>query len=152
MGLASRGDFSRAKNPSARAAPAHPPGPENPPKPPAKKSSLPAKMCKKWGFWAKKCIFGQFVHNFAQNDLFFCGHSPPLQGCQSVGKNPPIYTVLNAAFSAPDPPACGTVVGHQFPTPSHGLRRPFLQNPKNRTFPKYDDGSRKSPTTFFMII
>src|SRR6478752_8837848 len=55
-------------------------------------------------------------------------------------------------FRPPDPPACGTVVGHQFPTPSHGLPTPIFEKPEKSSFRKNDDGSRKSPTTFFYNI
>ena len=96
----------------------------------------PAKMCKKWGFLGEKaCIFGQFVHNFAQSLFLFFADIAPLQGCQSVRKkNPPIYTVLNAAFFGPDPR-----LWHRGGTPSsrralHGLRRQILQNSKKRVF------------------
>jgi hypothetical protein len=68
MGLASRGDFSRAKNPSARAAPAHPPDPQKPRFWACQKVvPPPCKNVQKMGFLGEKaCIFGQFVHNFAQ--------------------------------------------------------------------------------------
>ena len=80
--------------------------PENPHFRPAKKSSLPpAKMCKKWGFWAKKRAFSVNLCTILhKNDLFFADIAPRYRAASPSGKNPPIYTVLNAAFSAPGPP------------------------------------------------
>jgi hypothetical protein len=37
-------------------------------------------------------------------DTFFADIAPGLWAASPSGKNPPIYTVLNAAFSAPGPP------------------------------------------------
>jgi hypothetical protein len=73
---------------------------------PAKKSSLPpAKMCKKWRFWAKKRAFSVNLCTILhKNDLFFADIAPRYRAASPSGKNPPIYTVLNAAFSAPGPP------------------------------------------------
>jgi hypothetical protein len=90
------------------------------------------------GFLGEKaCIFGQFVHNFAQKWPLFCGHSPPLQGCQSVGKKPAnLYSTKCRIFGPRTPPACGTVVGHQFPTPSHGLPTPVLPKTRKTCFRK----------------
>ena len=75
------------------------------------------KMCKKWRFLLKKW---RFLHEFSggvhENECFFASIAPRLtRGCP-CGKNPPIYTVLNAAFSAPTPPAGGTVVEIHLPT------------------------------------
>jgi hypothetical protein len=80
--------------------------PKNPVFGPAKKSSLPpAKMCKKWGFWAKKRAFSVNLCTILhKNDLFFADIAPRYRAASPSGKNPPIYTVLNAAFSAPGPP------------------------------------------------
>jgi hypothetical protein len=80
--------------------------PQNPDFGPAKKSSLPpAKMCKKWGFWAKKRAFSVNLCTILhKNDLFFADIAPRYRAASPSGKNPPIYTVLNAAFSAPGPP------------------------------------------------
>jgi hypothetical protein len=80
--------------------------PKNPHFGPAKKSSLPpAKMCKKWGFWAKKRAFSVNLCTILhKNDLFFADIAPRYRAASPSGKNPPIYTVLNAAFSAPGPP------------------------------------------------
>jgi hypothetical protein len=60
--------FFRNKIPSRARAPAHPPGPEKPPKTPCQKVvPPPCKNVQKMGFLGEKaCIFGQFVHNFAQ--------------------------------------------------------------------------------------
>jgi hypothetical protein len=86
--------------------PRTPPDPKNPVFGPAKKSSLPpAKMCKKWGFWAKKRAFSVNLCTILhKNDLFFADIAPRYRAASPSGKNPPIYTVLNAAFSAPGPP------------------------------------------------
>jgi hypothetical protein len=91
----------------ARAATgATPRTPKNPVFGPAKKSSLPpAKMCKKGGFWAKKRAFSVNLCTILhKNDLFFADIAPRYRAASPSGKNPPIYTVLNAAFSAPGPP------------------------------------------------
>src|SRR6478735_6616514 len=80
--------------------------PENPHFRPAKKSSLPpAKMCKKVRFWVKKRAFSTILCTILhKNDLFFTDIAPRYRAASPSGKNPPIYTVLNAAFSAPGPP------------------------------------------------
>jgi hypothetical protein len=73
---------------------------------PAKKSPLPpAKMCKKVRFWVKKRAFSTILCTILhKNDLFFTDIAPRYRAASPSGKNPPIYTVLNAAFSAPGPP------------------------------------------------
>src|SRR6478752_7346806 len=53
-----RGVFSKQKTGLGRGRSRDSRTPQNPDFGPAKKSSLPpAKMCKKWGFWAKKRAF-----------------------------------------------------------------------------------------------
>jgi hypothetical protein len=75
----------------------------------------------------KACNFDQFVHENAHFWHLFCGHSSRPMGCQSVGKKPAnLYSTKCRIFGPRTPPACGTVVGHQFPTPSHGL--PYAQS------------------------
>ena len=112
----------------------------------------PCKNVQKMGFLGEKaCIFGQFVHNFAQKWPLFCGHSPPLQGCQSVGKKPAnLYSTKCRIFGPRTPPPVAPWWDTSSRRPPTGSRRPFLQNPKNRTFPKYDDVDRMSPITFFI--
>jgi hypothetical protein len=101
----SRG-FSHAKSPPARRVCATRPDPKNPQIWPAKKSPLPpAKMCKKVRFWVKKRAFSTILCTILhKNDLFFTDIAPRYRAASPSGKNPPIYTVLNAAFSAPGPP------------------------------------------------
>src|SRR6478736_6449157 len=53
-------------------------------------------------------------------------------------------------FRPPDPPACGTVVGHQFPTPSHGLPYALFVFCNKLQKRKIYFWSRISPTTFFI--
>jgi hypothetical protein len=67
MGLALSRDFE-TKSLRARRSRATPPDPENPPKTPCQKVvPPPCKNVQKMGFLGEKaCIFGQFVHNFAQ--------------------------------------------------------------------------------------
>jgi hypothetical protein len=128
VGLTPRGDFRNNFLFRAR-APAHPPGPEKPRFWACQKVvPPPCKNVQKSAFLGEKaCIFDHFVHNFAQKWPLFYGHSPPLQGCQSVGKKPAnLYSTKCRIFGPRTPPACGTVVGHQFPTPSHGLPTPVL--------------------------
>src|SRR6478609_2451748 len=80
--------------------------PKNPRFWPAKKSPLPpAKnplFCtfrgEKWAFLTNLCTK---MHIF---DTLFADIAPGLWAASPSGKNPPIYTVLNAAFSAPGPP------------------------------------------------
>jgi hypothetical protein len=105
----------------------------------------------KMGFLGEKaCIFGQFVHNFAQKWPLFCGHSPPLQGCQSVGKKPAnLYSTKCRIFGPRTPPPVAPWWDTSSRRPPTGSRHPFFQNPKNRTFPKHDDGDRISPMTLF---
>jgi hypothetical protein len=62
-------------------------------------------MCKKVRFWAKKRAFLTILCTILhKNDLFFADIAPRYRAASPSGKNPPIYTVLNAAFSAPGPP------------------------------------------------
>jgi hypothetical protein len=100
------GGFSKQNPVLGGAARATPRTPKNPDFGPAKKSSLPpAKMCKKWRFWAKKRAFSVNLCTILhKNDLFFADIAPRYRAASPSGKNPPIYTVLNAAFSAPGPP------------------------------------------------
>ena len=78
----------------------------------AKKCKKGAKIGGKWGFWgqkcAKMCTFCTFLTKSQKRAGSYAGektlHSHPCPLC----KNPPIYTVLNAAFSAPHPPLGGT--------------------------------------------
>ena len=111
--------------------------PQNPDFGPAKKSSLPpAKMCKKWGFWAKKRAFSVNLCTILhKNDLFFADIAPRYRAASPSGKNPPIYTVLNAAFSAPGPPRLwhrgGTPVPDALPR-APGAR--FYKTRKNEFF------------------
>ena len=83
---------------------------------------------KKVRFWAKKgrkmAIFDHFGQKFFQKCDFCHSIAPRLKGLSPLWENPPIYTVLNAAFSAPDPPSGDTVVGHHSPAASHGLPEP----------------------------
>ena len=82
MGLASRGDFSGAKNRSWAGPLARLPKPEKPRFWACQKVvPPPCKNVQKCAFLGEKaCIFGQFVHNFAQKWPLFCGHSPPATG------------------------------------------------------------------------
>ena len=101
-----RGRIFGAKSCLGRGRSRDPRDPKNPVFGPAKKSSLPpAKMCKKGGFWAKKRAFSVNLCTILhKNDLFFADIAPRYRAASPSGKNPPIYTVLNAAFSAPGPP------------------------------------------------
>jgi hypothetical protein len=114
--------------------------PQNPDFGPAKKSSLPpAKMCKKVRFWAKKRAFSTILCTILhKNDLFFTDIAPRYRAASPSGKNPPIYTVLNAAFSAPGPPP---PVAPWWDTssrrPPTGSRHPFCQKHEKRVFAKH---------------
>jgi hypothetical protein len=121
---------------------------------PAKKSSLPpAKMCKKVRFWAKKRAFSTILCTILhKNDLFFTDIAPRYRAASPSGKNPPIYTVLNAAFSAPGPPRLWHRGGT--PVPDALARAPDTQivifDKIEKTI--YDDGERKSPLNIFYVI
>jgi hypothetical protein len=73
---------------------------------PAKKSPLPpAKnplFCTFRG--EKRAISTNLCTKMHIFDTFFADIAPGLWAASPSGKNPPIYTVLNAAFSAPGPP------------------------------------------------
>jgi hypothetical protein len=107
-------------------------------------------MCKKWGFWAKKRAFSVNLCTILhKNDLFFADIAPRYRAASPSGKNPPIYTVLNAAFSAPGPPRLWHRGGT--PVPDALPRAPdtrFAKNTKNVFSQNTDDGDRKSPMTF----
>jgi hypothetical protein len=86
----------------------------------------PCKNVQKMGFLGEKaCIFGQFVHNFAQKWPLFCGHSPPLQGCQSVGKKPAnLYSTKCRIFGPRTPPPVAPWWDTSSRRPPTGSRRP----------------------------
>ena len=108
--------------------------PRDPRKPPfsacQKVVPPPCKNVQKMAFLGEKaCIFGQFVHNFAQKWPLFCGHSPPLQGCQSVGKKPAnLYSTKCRIFGPRTPPPVAPWWDTSSRRPPTGSRRPFLQN------------------------
>ena len=78
----------------------------------------------KWSFLGEKrpksAIFGHFRANFFFS-RFLPSIAPRLKAPCPSGSRPPIYTVLNAAFSALNTLSGGTVVGHHSPAASHGL-------------------------------
>src|SRR6478609_6832000 len=132
-----RGRIFEAKSCLGRGRSRDPRDPKNPDFGPAKKSSLPpAKMCKKVRFWVKKRAFSTILCTILhKNDLFFTDIAPRYRAASPSGKNPPIYTVLNAAFSAPGPPP---PVAPWWDTssrrPPTGSRRPFCQKHEKRVF------------------
>ena len=84
-----------------------------------------SKMVKNDDFWAKNGqkwpksgIFGQIFFFFSR---FLPSIAPRLKAPCPPGSRPPIYTVLNAAFSALNTLSGGTVVGHHSPAASHSL-------------------------------
>jgi hypothetical protein len=110
-------------------------------------------MCKKWGFWAKKRAFSVNLCTILhKNDLFFADIAPRYRAASPSGKNPPIYTVLNAAFSAPGPPRLwhrgGTPVPDALPRAPDAHFDIFDKIEKS----KYDDGDRISPMTLKSYI
>src|SRR6478752_6314291 len=72
--------------------------PKSRPPPPAKSAQKVHFRGEKWAFLTDLCTK---LHIF---DTFFADIAPGLWAASPSGKNPPIYTVLNAAFSAPGPP------------------------------------------------
>jgi hypothetical protein len=145
----------RNKIPSWSVPLARHPGPEKPPFLACQKVvPPPCKNVQKMGFLGEKaCIFGQFVHNFAQKWPLFCGHSPPLQGCQSVGKKPTnLYSTKCRIFGPRTPPPVAPWWDTSSRRPPTGSRRPFLQNSKKRVFKNTMMSDRKSPITFLCII
>ena len=77
-----------------------------------KKAKKGCQICQKWGFWGQKWPFSGEICTFF--DIFekwpgsYAGKKRAFKPACPLGKNPPIYTVLNAAFSAPHPPLGGT--------------------------------------------
>jgi hypothetical protein len=111
-------------------------------------------MCKKVRFWVKKRAFSTILCTILhKNDLFFTDIAPRYRAASPSGKNPPIYTVLNAAFSAPGPPRLwhrgGTPVPDALPR-APGTR--FAQNTKNVFRKTTMMSDRMSPITFLCII
>jgi hypothetical protein len=140
---------------SARAAPARRPDPQKPRFWACQKVvPPPCKNVQKMGFLGEKaCIFGQFVHNFAQKWPLFCGHSPPLQGCQSVGKKPAnLYSTKCRIFGPRTPPPVAPWWDTSSRRPPTGSRRPFSKNTKNRVFEKTMMGVGNLLQHFFYII
>lgn len=82
-------------------------------------------MVKNGHFWAKNGQNRPFLGIFGQIFFFFSRFlpsiAPRLKAPCPSGSRPPIYTVLNAAFSALNTLSGGTVVGHHSPAASHGL-------------------------------
>ena len=149
------GEISKQNSGLGRGRPRDSRTPQNPDFGPAKKSSLPpAKMCKKVRFWAKKRAFLTILCTILhKNDLFFADIAPRYRAASPSGKNPPIYTVLNAAFSAPGPPRLWHRGGT--PVPDALPRAPdahFVKNTKNVFSQNTDDGDRISPMTFLLYI
>jgi hypothetical protein len=99
-------------------------------------------------FWAKKRAFLTILCTILhKNDLFFTDIAPRYRAASPSGKNPPIYTVLNAAFSAPGPPRLWHRGGT--PVPDALARAPDAQIAffdKSKKSIK-DDGDRISPMT-----
>jgi hypothetical protein len=147
--------LASSENARRAACPARPaPDPKNPRFWPAKKSPLPpAKnplFCtfrgEKWAFLTNLCTK---MHIF---DTLFADIAPGLWAASPSGKNPPIYTVLNAAFSAPGPPRLWHRGGT--PVPDALTRAPV------RPIDIFDEieksinyfWSRISPTTLICVI
>jgi hypothetical protein len=111
-------------------------------------------MCKKVRFWVKKRAFSTILCTILhKNDLFFTDIAPRYRAASPSGKNPPIYTVLNAAFSAPGPPRLWHRGGT--PVPDALARAPgtrFAQNVKNTFLQNTMMSDRKSPITFFLFL
>ena len=88
-----------------------------------------SKMVKNGHFWAKNGQNRPFLGIFGQIFFFFSRFlpsiAPRLKAPCPSGSRPPIYTVLNAAFSALNTLSGGTVVGHHSPAASHGLPEHF---------------------------
>ena len=113
-------------------------------------------MVKNGHFWAKNGQNRPFLGIFGQIFFFFSRFlpsiAPRLKAPCPSGSRPPIYTVLNAAFSALNTLSGGTVVGHHSPAASHSLPehspREFRRHPTSP--PNY--ASRISPTTFFFLF
>ena len=110
----------------------------------------------KWSFLGEKRPKSVKIDDFGQKVFFFSRFlpsiAPRLKAPCPSGSRPPIYTVLNAAFSALNTLSGGTVVGHHSPAASHSL--PEHSPPEflaSQASPQ-DDASRISPTTFFFII
>ena len=88
-----------------------------------------------WRFWAKKGDFWPFSGKFGQkvfkNATFCTSIAPRLKGGCPRGKNPPIYTVLNAAFSAPPPPGAPWWDTTPRRPPTASRSRPRVQDPRS---------------------
>ena len=67
-----------------------------------------AKMGVLGGFWRPKVTFFCKFHFFLKIDTSIAPRKKAFEPGCPLCKNPPIYTVLNAAFSAPHPPLGGT--------------------------------------------
>jgi hypothetical protein len=127
----------RNKIPSWSVSLARPPGPEKPPNLACQKVvPPPCKNVQKSAFLGEKaCIFDHFVHNFAQKWPLFYGHSPPLQGCQSVGKKPAnLYSTKCRIFGPRTPPPVAPWWDTSSRRPPTGSRHPFWQKRKNTFF------------------
>jgi hypothetical protein len=128
-----------------------PRGVKNPRFWPAKKSPLPpAKnplFCTFRG--EKRAISTNLCTKMHIFDTFFADIAPGLWAASPSGKNPPIYTVLNAAFSAPGPPRLWHRGGTPVPDAlTRAPVRPIAIFDKIEKSINYFSG-RKSPTTLF---
>ena len=109
------------------------------------------KIVKNGRFWAKNGQKWVKIDDFGQKVFFFSRFlpsiAPRLKAPCPSGSRPPIYTVLNAAFSALNTLSGGTVVGHHSPAASHSLPEhspPEFRGPRPRP---QDDANRISPMT-----
>ena len=111
------------------------------------------KIVKNGRFWAKNGQKWVKIDDFGQKVFFFSRFlpsiAPRLKAPCPSGSRPPIYTVLNAAFSALNTLSGGTVVGHHSPAASHSLPEHFPREVSGLPGQPPNLASRISPTTFF---
>ena len=97
---------------------------------------------------SKSTISGKKFFFFSR---FLPSIAPRLKAPCPSGSRPPIYTVLNAAFSALNTLSGGTVVGHHSPAASHSLPEHLPPEVSGLPGQPPNFASRISPTTFFFL-
>ena len=113
------------------------------------------KIVKNGRFWAKNGQKWVKIDDFGQKVFFFSRFlpsiAPRLKAPCPPGKRPPIYTVLNAAFSALNTLRVAPWWTTASPAASHGLPEPDPLVRRAIPGPPPSDAGRISPTTYIFI-
>ena len=114
------------------------------------------KIVKNGRFWAKNGQKWVKIDDFGQKVFFFSRFlpsiAPRLKAPCPSGNRPPIYTVLNAAFSALNTLRVAPWWTTASPAASHGLPEHSPREFRRSQRRPQDDAIRISPETFFFLL